>query len=161
MVKAKPVKKKKKRRGRIHSDPPPNLVPVYRTMTDPPNAKVSEAVGQKRLIKAIKHLTMDQVAQLASFIITNDVVELERVAADRVTSNVLQVWYANVALKGIVNGDVHALNAMLDRIVGKAPDKLQLTGPNGGPITVMPLTREERVLEIERLRTLRQKAGTD
>lgn len=114
-------------------------------------------------VKVIKRLTIEQVAELASIIVTSDMIELERIAKDRATSSVLQVWYANVAVKGIKKGDANALNAVLDRIVGTRPNRVEVTGDGGGPLnaTISMLTPEERLAEIKRLEKLQRTAGND
>jgi hypothetical protein len=113
---------------------------------------------------AVQRLTAAQVAELGSLLITHDVTELEKVAKDRSYYTVLQVWFAKIAVRAMREGDSMALDRLLDRVVGRSKEYIELSGPDGGPIqlTASPAkTQEEMVAEIEQLRQLRLRAGND
>lgn len=78
-------------------------------------------------VKAIRRLTQADVADIGSLILEGNVEKLKEVQIDP-TTTVLRVWICSVAIKAINRGDAQALNALLDRIVGKAKDVLEFTG---------------------------------
>lgn len=57
-------------------------------------------------------------------------------------STALEMWLASVFHKGIVEGDVKRLEAILCRTIGKVPQPLQHTGPEGGPIPMRSMRPE-------------------
>lgn len=100
-------------------------------------------------LKAIRRLTYDDLADLGSMILAGDLMTLEFVMDDA-RATVLHKWFASIALKAIAKGDVAALSVLLDRIVGKTPDRLQLLNGDGKALS-KPFDREaaeERVAAI-------------
>ena len=69
-------------------------------------------------LMVIRRLTQSEVADIGSMVVTNNLTQLKAVKDDK-DASVLKVWFAAVALKGIVHGDANALAVILDRIVGK------------------------------------------
>jgi hypothetical protein len=78
-------------------------------------------------LKAIRHMTQDDVAKVGQLIVEGDVETLKIISEDP-TSTVLQVWMAKVALRAILEGNAAPLDTLLNRIVGKPKDQLHLTG---------------------------------
>lgn len=100
-------------------------------------------------LKAIRRLTYDDLADLGSMILAGDLMTLEFVLEDP-KATVLHKWFASIAVKAIAKGDVSALSVLLDRIVGKIPDRLQLMNGDGKALS-KPFDREaaeERVAQI-------------
>lgn len=75
-------------------------------------------------IKMIKNLTQMQIAEIGSLLLTGNIDQIRALAGDKQAS-VLKVWFASVISTGIDKGDAFHLNAFLDRIIGKVPDKIQ------------------------------------
>lgn len=123
-------------------------------------AKGKPSKEAQRQIRILKRLSVEQLAEVATLIITNDVNELDKVRRNR-NASALQVWIASVAKIGIQSGDMHALDKILDRIVGKAKQSIEVSGPDGAPVPVTTMTSDQRVAEIERLRKIRELAGND
>lgn len=73
---------------------------------------------QTTKMKDLKKLTTTQLEELASLILTSNIEKLNEIAKSP-TSSVLQVWVASGAMTGIKRGDLNALNAILDRIIGR------------------------------------------
>ena len=94
-------------------------------------------------VKAIRRLTQADVADIGSLILEGNVEKLKEVQMDP-TTTVLRVWICSVAIKAINRGDAQALNALLDRIVGKAKDVLEFTGNVQSDVKVT----KEKVKEI-------------
>jgi hypothetical protein len=116
------------------------------------------------VIRAIKAMTRTQLAEVGTLLVEQDLTTLEQVAKSR-TEPALRVWFATIAVEAIKKKEFWAFNGLLDRIVGKVAERTELTGANGGPVdsrnVSLIMTPEERLLEIERLRALREKAGND
>lgn len=120
------------------------------------------------VLRKIRKLTMDEVAELGAFIITKNVVQLKKIIADaqknpETKSSALKIWFATIAIKGISKGDAYALDTLLNRLIGKVPTAVELTGKNGGPIENLSteMTREERLAMIENLAKRRKEVGND
>jgi hypothetical protein len=113
-------------------------------------------------LRAIKRLTAVELAEIGSMIVKGNLKELQAVSKDPNVS-VIKAMCASVAIKIISKGDSHALDVFLNRLIGKTPDKIQLSGVDGGPMKTLydQMTHEERVSEAERLRKIRREAGND
>jgi len=111
-------------------------------------------------LKRLRRLSAEEVSAIATMILEHDrkaLVELTK----KTDASILQLWFAKIAAKAIDKGDATALSIILDRVCGKAPSKVEISGKDGGPITTSEMTHEERLAEIERLRKLRESCGDD
>lgn len=84
-------------------------------------------------VKHLRRLTQEEVAQLGSMILEHDLTALMAIKDDPKAS-VLKVWFASIAVKAINRGDAQALTVLLDRIVGKVKEKMEVnhTGNQSG-----------------------------
>lgn len=119
-------------------------------------------------LRAIKRLTAHEVAEIGTLIISKNLTKLRAIVKDAKDNpdskhSGLKSWIAMVAIKGISKGDAHALDVLLNRLVGKVKERIELTGEDGGPVRqlVGSMTPEERKAELRRLRKMRQEAGED
>ena len=78
-------------------------------------------------VKAIRRLTHEEIAEIGSLILDGNLKRLTEVRDDK-NSTVLKVWICSVAIIAINKGDAQALNALLDRIVGKPKAEFNFTG---------------------------------
>lgn len=116
-------------------------------------------------LRAIKRLTAQEVAEIGALILSKNYKALKRIAEDarsndHAKASVLKTWIATVAMKGIAKGDAHALDVLLNRLIGRVKEKIELTGDDGGPIRtrVEALSKEEKLAELRRLRKARRDA---
>jgi hypothetical protein len=77
------------------------------------------------VIRELRKITQDDVALVGQLIIENNTEEMERIVASP-DSTVLQAWMASVAKKGIERGDSNALDVLLNRIIGKAKERVDV-----------------------------------
>lgn len=85
---------------------------------------------------AMKKLTKQELEDVASMIIKGSIADLEILMKNKQTT-VLKAMIAGVAIKTIKSGDSSALNALLDRLVGKVKDHLHHSGSTGPAPTVI------------------------
>lgn len=83
------------------------------------------AGAHNKEVKVIRRLTHDDIAEIGSLILDGNVEKLKEIQTNPATT-VLKVWMCSVAIKAINKGDAQALNALLDRIVGKPKESLNL-----------------------------------
>lgn len=83
--------------------------------------------------RRLKHLTTEELRDVACLVINGNIEELKAIAKDPATS-ALKVWLCSVALKGIARGDVHSLDKLLERLIGKVPQAVNVGDPNGNPL---------------------------
>ena len=86
-------------------------------------------------LKRIRKLTQSEVAEIGSMILELNLKQLIDIKTET-GAKALKVWIASIVARAISKGDAQALNALLDRIVGKVKDKIEMSGPDGGPIAV-------------------------
>lgn len=85
-------------------------------------------------LRRLKQMTREELAEVGGLVVQQNISELEAVAKSK-THSALQVWFATIALEAIKQKQTGLMNALLDRIVGKIPEKIELTGADGGPLT--------------------------
>ena len=78
-------------------------------------------------LKAVRRMSQTDVAEVGRLILEGNLGKLQAVKDDH-DASVLKVWFCSVAIKAISRGDAHALSVILDRIVGKVPAEMNLTG---------------------------------
>jgi hypothetical protein len=97
----------------------PNLKPFKPGQSGNPSGAKAHDKEKKKL----KALTQKHLTEIAGFVVNGDVDELARIIDDPKTP-LIQLWFAQVVARGIKEGDPYQLNAFLDRVVGKVPDKV-------------------------------------
>lgn len=80
-------------------------------------------------LKAIRNLTEDEMIEIGSLVVKGSIDELKRIKDDPKTT-VLKAMMASVAIKTIAKGDAQALEVLLNRLVGKVKDKVEVTSTN-------------------------------
>jgi hypothetical protein len=99
-------------------------------------------------LKKLRKLTQQDVADVGTFIVEGDVTALRKLAADK-KENALKAVMASVWLRAYDKGDMNAMNAILDRIVGKVKEVKELQGINGSAL--IPSTPEARARTLDAL----------
>jgi hypothetical protein len=98
----------------------------------------------------IRGLTAREIVEVGSTLLNGNVTDLVKITGDKKTppdpnASALKVWIARVAVKGITRGDGSALDLLLNRIVGKVPNAVEVSGKDGGPVRqYMDLSPEAR-----------------
>jgi hypothetical protein len=77
-------------------------------------------------IRALKNLTIATYREVIELALTSNIEALKRVAENPNTPAV-QVGVATALIKAIAKGDWNIVNAIAERIVGKIPDKVEVT----------------------------------
>lgn len=119
-------------------------------------------------MRAVRRLAAAEVAEIGTLIVSKNATKLKAILSDAKNNpeskhSALKVWMAAIALKGITKGDPNAMDVLLNRVVGRVKEKIELTGEEGGPLRhlVGAMTPEERQAELRRLRKMRSDAGDD
>jgi hypothetical protein len=99
--------------------------------------------------KAVRKITNEALEEIADLILSNDKPSLLTIAASQ-TDPAIRVIYAKAAVNAMSKGDVPTLELILNRLVGKAPDKVHLSGNNGGPIQTEHTPIKERIELLEK-----------
>lgn len=98
--------------------------------------------------RAIRKITLEHIEDVADIILDGNIQKLSELAKDPATS-VLKVWIAKAAAEGIRKGDLRALEAILDRVLGKPKEKHEITGASGSAL--IPPTPEGRGIALNAL----------
>lgn len=96
---------------------------------------------------AMKKLTKLELEEIASMIIKGTLADLELIMKSK-QSTVLKAMIAGVAVRTIKSGDSSALNALLDRLVGKVKDVTHFSGV--GPATTVNLNIPSNGREVKK-----------
>ncbi len=78
-------------------------------------------------VKEIKLLTKQYFKEIGSLIVLGNIDELERIAQDR-KQPVIKVMIAAVAVKAMSKGDMVAIDMLLNRLIGKVKEEVELSG---------------------------------
>lgn len=100
-------------------------------------------VSSNSVYRAIQRLAKEEIAEIGSYILERNFVALEAII-EEVKNNpdskrsALQAWMATVAVRGIKTGDPYALDALLNRIVGKVPEELNAKFKVAHAVVILP-----------------------
>ncbi len=114
------------------------------------NPRGARAHKMGRITRNVKLLTAQDVQDVISLVMTKNKEELKQIIDDPETK-VIKVWVAMAAYKGLLKGDVVPFEALMKRCVGNVAQNVQLTGLNGGPVSLSAETPEERAERIKRM----------
>ncbi len=97
--------------------------------------------------KLFKNLTKKELVEVGNYVIKGDLNALKKMAS-RPGATVLQIMLAAVCIKVIQKGDMHQLDILLNRLVGKVRDEIHATGTVDARVIVsLPSNgREVRVI---------------
>jgi hypothetical protein len=136
--------------------------PFKKGQTGNPNG--SSARMRSRQLQNVARMTADEVAQIGTLILDNDRDALRRLG-ENPNASVLQVWMAGLVIQSMKKGDATIFRAVLDRVVGKALERQEVTGKDGAPLAMDVATREltedEMRQRADELARQRAKAGDD
>jgi len=107
-------------------------------------------------IKKLKAITRQEIADIGSMVIVGNKAALNRILKNT-KETVLRQWFAKVALNALDSGDSKHFNVLLDRIVGKATEVKEISGPGGSPL--LPKTPEQREVTLNQLLGVLGKLG--
>lgn len=79
------------------------------------------------LNRALKKLSIQELEQIGNIIVKGNVEQLKAVAADP-TASVIKVMVASIAIGIIKKNDMSALDKLLDRLLGKVKQTVQVDG---------------------------------
>ena len=88
------------------------------------------------MLKAVKKLTKDELEDIASLVIKSTVEDLRKILKDPDTT-AIRVMIVRVVIKIIEKGDMDSLDKLLNRMIGKVKDKVDVTGNGIFPTTVV------------------------
>lgn len=109
------------------------------------NANPRGAAAHNQLAKQIKHLTKKELQSLANLVLQGNVYEIRRIKKDKAHSSTLKVMLASIAIRVIEKGDHQAMEALLNRMIGKVPEKFEHEGLNGtGPQIIVTVPSNGR-----------------
>lgn len=74
-------------------------------------------------LKALKHLTKEELTDVASLIVKGKIEDLEEL---KTTGTILQRMVASVAIRIMNKGDMFHLDVLLNRLIGKVKDEVQI-----------------------------------
>jgi len=102
-------------------------------------------------LKTLRALTPQEFADIAGLILRQNVDAMREIIQDK-NSSTLKVWIASCAVKAIAKGDITVLDVLLNRMIGKVPQKTELTGQDGQPLTFVAIVeamqkRQEKLVE--------------
>lgn len=93
--------------------------------------------------RALKKLTNAQLLEIANLIVQGNAGQLKAIAKNP-NATVVNAMVASVAGRIIAKGDMYALDVLLNRLIGKVRDTVELTGSSSGPQIVVYLPSNGR-----------------
>lgn len=97
------------------------------------------------VMRALKRLTKDELKEVGSLLLRGNLDALKEVSQDK-KANVLKVMLASVCVRVMKQGDMHALDILLNRLVGKVKDEVDVVQADG-PIKVNVYLPEKKKLD--------------
>jgi hypothetical protein len=84
-------------------------------------------------VKALRKITNQSLEEIGDLILSGDRPKLQEIASSN-TEPAIRVAYAKATLNAMVKGDLSTLEIILNRVVGKVREKLDLSSPEGAII---------------------------
>lgn len=97
-------------------------------------------------IKKLKKLTAPEIAEVGSMILEGNLDKLKAVLDDP-NASVLKLWFSSIATKAIEKGDASSFSIILDRIVGKPKEKIEIEAM----LETKNLTEDEKMSALKEL----------
>lgn len=116
-----------------------NLKPFQKGKSGNPSGRTQQSPELHR----IKQLTASELAELANYIIKGDYETIRNLGKDP-NATVLQRMVVAVATKIIMKGDMQALDTLLNRLIGKVKEHVEVTGKDGGPQVIVSIPSNGR-----------------
>ncbi len=99
-------------------------------------------------IKALRNLTEEEMVEIGSLVVKGSIEELRAIKNDP-NASALKCMMASVAIKTIATGNAQALDILLNRLVGKARDRVEIVSNNQTNLTAaIGIVDEERIKSI-------------
>ncbi len=76
-------------------------------------------------VKATRSMNRDQIAEIGVILLESSMDTLKELVRDP-NATVIKRWAAAVAVKGIATGDFKSLDGLLNRVVGKVKDQVEI-----------------------------------
>lgn len=120
--------------------------------------------AKARAVGKLSRLTAEQVAEVGTMILSHDRAALKKLGEDP-NASVLQVWMAGLVVNSMTKGESRTFTAVMDRIVGRAKETVELSGRNGTPVSLevakRDMTEDEMRQRADVLAKQRAEAGDD
>jgi hypothetical protein len=90
----------------------------------------------------LRRMTKDEIKEVGTLLLDSNVEKLKEIEKDK-HAPALRVWICSVAIKAIERGDMGALNSLLDRVIGKVKDELEVSLPKP---TIIQLSGDKQIV---------------
>lgn len=84
-------------------------------------------------LRELRKLTKGTLKKIGDLVILGNRDAIREIAEDP-NATILELWLAKVAIKGLDKGDMGALDVLLNRLVGKVKDEVEVSTPK--PIVI-------------------------
>lgn len=120
--------------------------------------------SRKRDLAKIARLTNAQIEQVGAAVLLGDTAQLQELARSQ-DSCVLQVWVASLVLNSLDKGCPQTFRILMERLCGKPRETVELSGKDGGPLSMeiasREMTEDEMRQRADNLARQRAEAGDD
>lgn len=120
--------------------------------------------AKSRIVGKLSRLTAEEVAEVGTLILSNDRSALKKLGEDP-DASVLKVWMAGLVVQSMKKGCSKTFDTVLSRVVGKALERKEVSGPDGAAlaldVTTREMTEDEMRQRADELARQRAEAGDD
>jgi hypothetical protein len=102
------------------------------------------AAAHNPMVKAVRNLTKERVAEIIEEILTTDPADAHEMRGKAKT--VMEAWLMAGIQKAVRNGDLVPLNALLDRLIGKVKDQVENSGETTARVIIENYVAKARAL---------------
>ena len=96
-------------------------------------------------------MTNEEITELGTLLLDGNISAIVDCVKDP-ASSALKVWMGKIIAKGIEKGDPQSLSIILDRVVGKVKERVEVSGDEQNPLVIHgKLTEEDADLKIKAL----------
>jgi hypothetical protein len=103
-----------------------------------------KAIAAKVKLSEVKRLTQDELIEVGTLLLKGNMQDL-LLEMENPNCSIIKMLVGSVTQRAIQRGDMTAFNGLLDRLVGKVADRVEVTA-NSGPQVIVSLPSNSRDL---------------
>ena len=139
------------KRGK-HPNSLANLVLYKPGQSGNPNGKDS--------LRPLRSMTKKEIIEVGTYLLDNNITAIREIVKDGINNpdskhSALKVWMSQIVLQNSKKGNVQAFDLLMNRIVGKVSDRIDLNVENNKPIKG-DLTPEQKIEAVRQMKDVLQ-----
>jgi len=136
-----------------------NKPPIGRRFQPGQSGNPLGAAAHNKVHKALRRMTKDEIVELGTLLLDSNISAINEIMKDP-SSSAARVWLCTIIVNGIKKGDANSLDIILDRIIGRQKNEVELSGNRENPIMIDRASMTEEEMD-ERIKFLMEQINAE